>query len=157
MTIRVRSLVLAALLSASASALAGGVPGEAKRFERTFSFQGGKEMKVGIRHEDVEIESVRIRHWPDEDDFRKGERDLNDSHTMVVEFTYTNRDERHDYKCRYTVTVPGTDGTTWAENDRTATLDKGKVGDTNKMMVKMKTHRYKKAKSFKVVFDVWEK
>ena len=44
--------------------------------------------------------------------------------TMVVEFTYTNRDERRDWKCKYVVTIPGGGGETWADNDRTATLDK---------------------------------
>lgn len=152
-----RALALAAALSFAAPALAGGVPSDAKRFEKTFAFQGDKDHKVGIKVGDVTIESVRLRHWPSSENFEKGEKNLNDTHTMVVEFTYSNRDDRRDYKCRYAVTVPGTDGSVWGENDRTATLDKGKIDDTNKMFVKMKTHRYKKAKTFKVVFEVWKK
>ncbi len=146
------ALVLLAALPGRASD-----PSDKKTFERSYPFVGNKEIRVGIRHGRAAIESVRIRNWPDADERAKGERDLNDTHTMVVEFTYSNRDEDRDYKCRYQVVVPGRDGAPWGENDRTATLDKGKIGDTNKMFVRMKTHRYKDARSFRVTYEIWRK
>jgi hypothetical protein len=147
------SLVLAAALALSLPLLAGDV----KKFEKSVPFHAD-ETKLGIKVDDkVSIDSVRIRHWPDSDDFSKAERELNDKHTMVVEFTYTNRDLDRNYKCRYDVKIPGGDGVMLGENDRTATLDKGKVGDTNKMLIKMRTNDYKVAKTMKISFEVWRK
>ena len=149
-------LVLMAALAALALPGAGADPSEKKAFQKSHPFVGDKEIPVGVKHGDVTIESVRIRNWPDADDLAEAERDLNETHTMVVEFTYSNRDEVRDYKCRYVVTVPGKDGV-WAENDRTATLDKGKVHDTNKLFLKMKTRYYKQARSLKVSYEIWRK
>lgn len=127
----------------------------AQTYQRSHTFGEDRESKVGIRQGPVSIDSVRIRNWPDPDDFRNAEKDRNDTHTMVVEFTYSNRDERRDWKCRYTVTIHGKDGEVWAENDRKATLDKGKMGDTNKMFVKMKTRYYRQVRSFNVRYEIW--
>ena len=152
-------LLKAVLLPALAVlALAGAAPGDRQKFEKTYSFTGDKDIKVGIKVGDVTIESFRVRHWPDAGDVVKGEKDLNDTHTVWLDFTYSNRDADHDYKCVYRATIPGSgsDGP-WAENDRTATLDKGKIDDTNKLSLKMKTHRYKAAKTLKVSFEIWRK
>jgi hypothetical protein len=132
-----------------------GSAGERKTYTKSYPFGPERESKVGIREGPVSIDSVRIRNWPDADDFADAEKDRNESHTMVVEFTYSNRDERRDWKCRYTVTIDGKDGGLWAENDRTATLDAGKMGDTNKMFVKMKTRYYKQVRSFQVRYEIW--
>ncbi len=145
-----RSARLAALALVSIAALANG--GESKKFERSVPFRP-EETKLGLKLDKVTIESVRVRHWPDPDDFRKAEKDLNDKHTVFVEFTYSNRDLDRSYKCRYEVKVPGPD----AHADRTATLDKGKVGDTNKLMLKMRTNDYKTAKTMKLSLEVWPK
>lgn len=148
------------LLSASLLALLLAAPlaaDEHKTVEKSFPFVGDKDIKIGIKHGDVTIESVRIRNWPDGEDFEKAEKDLNDTHTMVVEFTYSNRDLDRDYKCTYTVTIPGKDGKPYGTNDRTATLDKGKVDDTNKMFVKMRTNDYKAAKKIEIKFEIWRK
>ena len=149
----VRAPFLAALLLVSAFAAADA--GDRKTYVRTHPFGPDRESKVGIRQGPVSIDSVRIRNWPDADDFADAESDRNETHTMVVEFEYSNRDEARDWKCRYTVTIAGKDGSTWAENDRTATLDEGKIGDTNKMFVKMKTRYYKQVRSFKVQYEIW--
>jgi hypothetical protein len=133
----------------------GAGPGERKTYTKTHAFGEDRESKVGIRQGPVTIESVRIRNWPDGDDFEDAEKDRNETHTMVVEFEYSNRDEARDWKCRYTVTIRGKDGSVWAENDRTANLDAGKMGDTNKMFVKMKTRYYKQVRSFKVEYEIW--
>lgn len=142
-------LLLAALPAWGADA------GDRKTYERTHPFGPDRETKVGIRQGPVTIDSVRIRNWPDADDFADAEKDLNETQTMIVEFEYSNRDEVRDWKCRYTVTILGKDGARWAENDRTATLDSGKIGDTNKVAVKMKTRYYKQVRSFKVTYEIW--
>ncbi len=146
---------LAALLLLPSLSAAG--PGDRKTYTRTHPFGPDRESKVGIRQGPVTIDSVRIRNWPDSDDFADAEKDLNETHTMVVEFEYSNRDEARDWKCLYTVTVEGKGGAIWAENDRTATLDAGKVGDTNKMFVKMKTRYFRQVRSFKVRYEIWRK
>ena len=145
-------LVAALLLAPVAPA---GSPVERKTYTKTHPFGPDRESKVGIRQGPVSIDSVRIRNWPDGDDFDDAEKDRNETHTMVVEFEYSNRDEVRDWKCRYTVTIRGKDGSVWAENDRTANLDAGKMGDTNKMFVKMKTRYYKRVRSFKVEYEIW--
>lgn len=137
-------------------ALAGATPGEKKKVEKSFPFTGDKDIKIGIKYGDVTIESFRVRHWPDAENLEKGEKDLNDTHTVWLDFTYSNRDPDHDYKCTYAASIAGPDGP-WAQNDRTATLDKGKIDDTNKLSLKMKTHRYRKAKTLKVSFEIWRK
>ena len=147
------SASFAAVVLASSLALAAG-----EKFDKSYPFEGDKDIKVGIKVGDVTIESFRIRHWPDSDDFQKAAKDLNDTHTMVVEFRYSNRDSDHDYKCKYVATIPGgKDGKPFGENDRTATLDKGKIDDTNTFFVKMKTNDYKVAKTIRISFEIWKK
>jgi hypothetical protein len=150
---RLRFAALAAVLVLSSPSRA-----ETSKFERSYPFVGDKDIKVGIKVGDVTIESFRIRHWPDSDDFSKSEKDPKDTHTMVVEFRYSNQDRDKDYKCKYVVTIPGgKDGKPFGENDRTATLDKGKTDDTNMLFVKMYTNDYKVAKTVKVSFEIWKK
>jgi hypothetical protein len=148
------------LFIAFAAALLASAPGQAgpEKSEHSYPFEGDKDIKVGIKVGDVTIESFRIRHWPDADDFQKAAKDLNDTHTMNVEFRYSNRDTNHDYKCKYVATIPGgKDGKPFGENDRTATLDKGKIDDTNMLLVKMKTNDYKVAKTIKISFEISKK
>ena len=147
-------LATALLLSTPAP---GAESGDRMTYEKTHAFGPDRESKVGIRQGPVTIESVRIRNWPDAGDFADAEKDLGETKTMVVEFEYSNRDEARDWKCRYTITIPGKDGSLWAENDRTATLDAGKIHDTNKVFVKMKTRYYKQVRSFKVKYEIWRK
>jgi hypothetical protein len=150
---RICLALFAAALLASSPAFA-----QKEKFEKSYPFEGDKDIKVGIKVGDVTIDSFRIRHWPDADDFSKAAKDLNDTHTMVLEFHYSNRDRDKDYKCKYVATVPGgKDGKPFGENDRTATLDKGKLDDTNTFFLKMKTNDYKIAKTIKVTYEIWKK
>ena len=153
---KVLRLVLASLVLALAPALVAG-DSDKKVFEKSLTFAGDRDIPIGVKHGDVTIKSVRVRHWPDGDAFAKAEKDLNDKHTAVIEFTYDNRDRDHDYKVKYLVTIPGKDGKPYGENDRTATLDKGKIDDTNKMFLKMYTNDYKVAKTMKVTIEIWRK
>lgn len=151
-----KSLRLAAIVAAFLACAPGFA--ETGKFDRTYPFVADKEIKVGIKVGDVTIDFFRIRHWPDSDDFQKGAKDLNDKHTMVVEFHYSNRDRDRDYRCKYVVTIPGgKGGKPLGENDRTATLDKGKLDDTNTLLVKMYTNDYKIARTIKISFEIWRK
>ncbi|MDL2717458.1 MAG: hypothetical protein PT977_06865 [Acidobacteriota bacterium] len=105
---RLRFLAYAAVVPFAAALLAASPAlgeGGAQKIERSFPFVGDKDIKVGLKVGDATIESFRIRHWPDADDFRKAEKDLNDTHTMVVEFRYSNRNRDNDYKVAKTVRV----------------------------------------------------
>jgi hypothetical protein len=148
------------VLAAAVAALVFTAPlslAEDGKIVRSFPFSD-KETKVGVKSGDVLIGSFRIRHWPDPDNMAKGEKDLNDKHSVDVEFTYANRDLDNDYKCRYTIEIPGReDGLPYALAEQTRTLSKGKVDDTNKVSLKMRTHQYKLAKTMKVTFEIWKK
>jgi hypothetical protein len=151
----VRRAASPAILAASLL-LASAARGENAKFEKTYPFGPDRDVKIGFKAGPVTIESFRVRHWPDTGDMAKGERDLNDTHTVWVEFTYSNRDEQHNYKCLYTVAVPGGPNGIHGKNDRTATLDKGKIGDTNKVSFRMKTHLYKSSKNVRITLYVWK-
>ena len=129
---------------------------DVQKFERTFPFDD-KDHKIGVTVGDVTIESVQVKNWPDAEDYAKGEKDPNDTKTMWVVFTYTNKGSS-DYRCKYAVTIPDPKGgEAWAQDDATRTLDKGKVDDTNRFGMKMKTHLYKQARTMKVTLEVWKK
>ena len=119
---------------------------EENRIVRSFPF-GEKETKVGVKSGDVIIASFVVKHWPDPDSMAKGERDLDDKHSVDVVFTYANVDPQSDYKCHYFIEIPGgADGRPYALAD-----------DTNKISLKMRTHLYKPAKTMKVTFVIWKK
>lgn len=151
----VRSVFVAAAAALLFAALPSGA--EENKIVRSFPFSD-KETKVNVTVGDVVIGSFRIHHWPDPDDMAKGEKNLNDTHKASVEFTYANRDRENNYKCHYTLEVPGgADGKPYAIANETRTLSKGKADDTNKVGLKMKTHEYKLAKTMKVTFEIWKK
>jgi len=156
-TFRALAVVTTLSLFGAANAVAAPPPPDAQKFEKTFSFVPEKSQKIGITAGDVVIESVKILGWPNAEDFRKAEKDPNDTTTMWVVFTYTNKGDRN-YKCIYAVTVLDPEGgKPLAVDDADRTLDKGKVDDTNRFGMKMKTVLYKSAKTFKVNFTVWKK
>ena len=151
--------VRALFVVAAAALVFGSFPSTAEenRIVRSFPFSE-KETKVGVKSGDVIIASFVIKHWPDPDNMAKGEKDLNDKHSVDVEFTYANRDLENDYKCRYTIEIPGgEDGKPYALADQTRTLSKGKVDDTNMVSIKKRTHQYRLAKTMKVTFEMWKK
>jgi hypothetical protein len=151
----VRSLFVVAAAALVFAALPSGA--EENKVVKSFPFSD-KETKVNVTVGDVVIGSFRISHWPDPDDMAKGEKNLNDTHKASVEFTYANRDRENNYKCHYTIEVPGgADGKPYAIANETRTLSKGKADDTNKVSLKMRTHEFKLAKTMKVTFEIWKK
>ena len=151
--------VRALFVVAAAALVFGSFPSTAEenRIVRSFPFSE-KETKVGVKSGDVIIASFVIKHWPDPDNMAKGEKDHEDKHSVDVVFTYANLDTQNDYKCHYSIEIPGgEDGRPYALADDTRTLSKGKVDDTNKISLKMRTHQYKLAKTMKVTFVIWKK
>ncbi len=129
---------------------------ERRTVTKTYPFTD-REVPVGIRVDEATIESFKIRDWPNHEQVEKGEKDHGDTHSMNVEFTYSNRDDRHDYKCKYRITVLSDDDKPYGENDKEVTLDKGKNHDTHKVSVRMKTHHFREAKFVRITFHVKEK
>ena len=148
-----RTAAALAAVVAIALPLAGG---EARSFTRSVPFSSSREQRLDVKSGPVTIETVEISHWPDPDDLRKGERDLNDKHGCRLEFRYTNRDLDRDWKVRYTVDVVG-GGQTYAHEEHTETLDKGKVGDRHSFGIRMRTHEYKLARTMKISMELWRK
>lgn len=127
--------------------------GPSRRFDRGFAFNA-RQHNVGVRSGPVTIESYVIRRWPSPDDFRDGERDLNETHTCRIEFTYSNRDLDEDWKVRYRIEVKG-QGNVYARLEKTETLDKGKVHDRHDFGIKLRTHEYRRAETMDISFEVW--
>lgn len=129
---------------------------DVQKFERTFPFDENVH-QIGITVGEATIESVKVKNWPDAEDYRKAEKNPNDTKSMFVVFTYSNKGPI-TYKCKFTVTVLDPEGgKPWAVDDATKDLDKNKVSDTDSLFVKMKTRLYKQAKTFKVDFEIWKK
>ena len=155
-TLRTLAVVTTLSLLGAAGAVSA-PPADAQKFEKTFSFVPQESQKIGFAVGDVVIESVKILNWPDAEDFQKAEKDPNDTKMMWVVFTYTNKSDRN-YKCKYAVTVLDPEGgKPLAVDDAERNLDKGKVDDTNRFGMRMKTNLYKTAKTFKVNLEVWKK
>jgi hypothetical protein len=155
-TLAVVSLFAVVLVFGAATPAVAAGKKDVQKFERTLSFKP-ESQKLDLTVGDVTFESVEIKNWPDAEDFAKGEKNPNDTKTMWVVFTYTNKGTG-DYKCKFTVSVlDPAGGAPWAVDDAERTQDKGKVGDTNRFGMKMKTHLYKQAKTMKINFEVWKK
>ena len=147
--------VLVAVAGATRPALAA-EPTDVQKFEKTFPFDENVH-QIGITVGDATIESVKVKNWPDAEDYKKAEKDPNDTKSMYVVFTYSNKGPI-TYKCKFTVTVLAPEGgKPLAVDDAKKDLDKNKVSDTDSFFVKMKTRLYKQAKTFKVNFEVWKK
>lgn len=132
-------------------------PKDVQKFEKTFPFDENVLHPIGITVGDATIESVKVRNWPDAEDYKKAEKNPNDTKSMYVVFTYSNKGPI-TYKCKFTVTVlDPAGGAPWAMDDAKRDLDKNKASDTDSFFVKMKTRLYKQAKTFKVNFEIWKK
>ena len=143
------TLVLAFPLTALAS--------ERRTVTKTYETEKQEEIEVGVRIGEAKIESFRIHDWPSHEKIEKGERDRDDNTSINIVFTYTSKDHEHDYKCKYTVALLNERGKVLGEGDAERTLDKGKRHDTNRVSLKMHTHRYRDAKKIRVTYEMREK
>jgi hypothetical protein len=130
---------------------------EKKNVTRTYPVARHGDVDVDVRVGEARIESFRIKGWPDREQREKAEKDRDDTHSIDVIFTYTNRDRDNDYKCHYTVRLLRKDGKVLGEGDSGRTLGSGKKHDTNKVSLRMKTHRYEDVKTIEVNYAMVEK
>ena len=150
-----RILFAGLVLAAGAAGPAAAAGPDVQKSEKTVAFKP-EPQKIGLTVGDVTIESVEIKNWPDAADFAKAEKDPNDTKTMWVVFTYSNKGAVK-YNCRYTVSVLDPEGgKPLAVDDAKRDLDKNQVGDTNRFGMKMKTRQYKLAKKMKLGFEIWK-
>ena len=150
---RIRLVVLAVVALALPAASA-----ETSKFDRSYPFVGDKDVKVGIKVGDVTIESFRIRHWPDSDDFEKARKDLNDTHTMVVEFTVLEPGPRQGLQMQVRGHDSGRQGRQAVRRERPDGHARQRQDRRpNSMFLKMHTNDYKVAKTVKISFEIWRK
>ncbi len=150
---RSAALAIALALGFALTALAS----EKRTVTKTYGLQKHDETEVGVRIGEAKIESFRIHDWPSHEKIEKGEKDRDDSSSINVVFTYTSKDHEHDYKCRYTVELLNDHGKVLGEGAENRTLDKGKHNDTNRVSLKMHTHKYADARKVRVTYDMSEK
>ncbi len=132
----------------------------ARAFEQVFLLDANRFTPIAVTVDNlVSVDYFRILNWPDERQQAKAARDLNDKNTLWFQFVYSNRDEDHNYKCLYVVSILGDDDRAkpLATDDRTATLDKGKVEDTNKVGVRLKTSLLLTPKRVLIRLEIWKK
>ena len=131
--------------------------GEKRTVQKTYELKKHDDIKVDVKIGEAKIESFRIDDWPSHDEIEKGKKHHDESSSIKIVFTYTNKDEKHAYKCKYTVAILDKDGKALGEADADHTLDKDKHKDTNTVSLDMHTHRYDDAKKIQVTYDMKEK
>ena len=134
-----------------------GLASERRTVTKTYGLERHDEVEVKVHIGEAEIEHFRIHDYPSHEKIEKGEKDRHDSSSIDIVFTYTNRDHEHDYKCKYTVSLLNEHGKVLGEGDAERTLDKGKHHDTNKVSLKMHTHKYGEVAKVRVTYAMREK
>jgi hypothetical protein len=130
---------------------------EKRTVRKTYEIQKHDDINVDVKIGEAKIESLRIDGWPSHDEIDKGKKHHDISSSVKIVFTYTNKDEKHAYKCKYSVALLDKDGKVLGEADVEHTLDKGKHKDTNKVPFEMHAYRYDDAKKIQVIYDMKEK
>lgn len=109
-----------------------------------------QSVKIGYSANGAKIESLRIQHYPDEEDVQKAKtKDLNDTHLTFWNFSVENRGPVN-VKMKMVIEVIGKDGTTLGTFDKSDTVKAGKLDDNIRVWVKMKTLDIVTAKSAKL-------
>ncbi len=150
---RIVALIATLVLVLPLSVLAA----EKRTVNKTYEIQKKDDIKVDVKIGEAKIESLRIHDWPSHDEIEKGKKHHDDSSSIKIVFTYTNKDEKHAYKCKYAIAILDKDGKVLGEADADQTLDKDKRKDTNSVSLEMHTHRYDDAKSIRVTYEMKEK
>ncbi|HTY40863.1 MAG TPA: hypothetical protein VMH79_03210 [Thermoanaerobaculia bacterium] len=121
---RIRDLAPAMLLVAAVAAAQDG------KFDKTIPFPRTREATLNWTFEKVTIRSVEVRNYPNDDDIEKARtKDPKDHSWLWWEFRVDNRGPK-DYKVRFWVDVLGKDGKVLKSDDRSATIDAGKIDDS---------------------------
>lgn len=136
------SLLFAALALGGSTEKTIPVPKRDQSVKINFSSEGGK------------IESVRIQHYPDEDDIRKAQREKPNDKTLTFwNFSVSNSADRK-IRMKMEVTVLGPDGSVVGHGDKSDTVDAGKDDDNIRVWVRMKTLDIPKAKSARLRLSI---
>lgn len=134
-----------------------GLASEKRTVTKVYQLEKHDETEVKVHIGEAVIDHFQIHDYPSHEKIKKGEKDRGDSSSVNIVFTYTNRDHEHDYKCKYTVAFLNERGKVLGEGSEDRTLDKGKHHDTNKVSLKMHTHRYGDVERVRVTYDMREK
>jgi hypothetical protein len=122
---RGRLWAVAVLLLAAATARS-----EDGRFDKTIPFPRSGDAKLDWKYETVTIRSVECRNYPNEEDIEKARsKDPKDHSWLWWEFTVDNRGPKN-YKVRFWIDVLDKDGKVVKSDDRSATIDGGKMDDS---------------------------
>jgi hypothetical protein len=126
------STLALALLASAAFAQNG-------RFEKTISFPRSGEAKLDWSYEKCTITGVQVRNYPNEEDIEKARtKDKNDHSWLWWEFHIDNRSAR-DCKIRLWVEVLDKEGRVLKADDRSGSVDAGKIDDDIRVSGRMRT------------------
>ena len=131
---RSRLWAAAVLLLAAATAFS-----EDGRFDKTIAFPRSGDVKLDWTFEKVTIRSVEVRNFPNEEDIEKARsKDPKDHSWLWWEFHVDNRGPKN-YKARFWIDVLDKDGKIVKSDDRSASIDAGKIDDSIRVSGRMLT------------------
>jgi len=131
---RSRLWAAAVLLLAAATAFS-----EDGRFDKTIAFPRSGDVKLDWTFEKVTIRSVEVRNYPNEEDIEKARaKDPKDHSWLWWEFHVDNRGPKN-YKARFWIDVLDKDGKIVKSDDRSASIDAGKIDDSIRVSGRMLT------------------
>ncbi|HKD20103.1 MAG TPA: hypothetical protein VKG23_19800 [Thermoanaerobaculia bacterium] len=131
---RSRLWAAAVLLLAAATARS-----EDGRFDKTIAFPHSGEAKLDWTYQQCTVRGVEVRNFPNEEDIEKARsKDPKDHSWLWWEFHVDNRGPK-DCKVRFWVDVLGKDGKVVKSDERSATMDAGKVDDSIRVSGRMLT------------------
>jgi hypothetical protein len=106
------------------------VRAEDGRFDKTIPFPRSGDAKLDWTYQKCTIRSVEVRNYPNEEDIEKARsKDPNDHSWLWWEFRVDNRGPK-DCKVRFWVDVLDKNGKILKSDDRSATMDAGKIDDS---------------------------
>ena len=145
-----KKLLIAAAALAAAAALG------AAETEKTIPMPRREQVvSINFAADKAKIATLEIQHYPDSDDVEKAKtKDLNDKHLTFWHFTVENRDEHRKAKMRIAVEVIGKDGTVVGKGDKSDTVDAGKLDDSIRVWVRMRTLDIVSARSAKLHLSI---
>ncbi len=113
-----------------------------------------QSIRINYSSEGAKIESVRIQHYPDEEDVRKAEREKpNDRQLTFWNFSVSNGSDRK-VRMKMDVTVIGADGSVVGHGDKTDTVDPRRDDDNIRVWLRLKTLDLVRAKSARLRLSI---
>jgi hypothetical protein len=142
-------LIASAILSAAAAL-------GAAETERTIPMpKRDQVVHINFGEGKAKITTLEIQHYPDADDVEKAKtKDLKDTHLTFWHFAVENRDLDHKAKMRIAVEVIGPDGTVVGKGDKSDSVAAGKLDDSIRVWVRMRTLDIVAARSAKLQLSI---